>query len=279
MAIVAAACMWGTIGLFARGLGDRGVDPTEQAFWKALVTGTVFVGLARRQGPIVRPDRRSMLVLIGFGVFGVALFFLALPKAIVTGSAGMAVVLLYLAPALVLVAARVLLGTPLTARRTILVAVALAGVALVAAGSMDALDDPVPAVAWGLLSAATYTLWYLVNGLLPAHLRGITVFAWSVPIGAVAVLPFVDWSTKSASAWALLIGLAAVTGVFPYLAFSAALARLDPPTVSVIATIEPVVGTLLAVTVLGEDLLVTTLIGGVMVVGSAALASATAPTG
>ena len=88
------------------------------------------------------------------------------------------------------------------------------------------------------------------------------------------LLPFVDWAHKSPSAWALLLGMTAVTGILPYLAFSAALTRLDPPTVAVIATLEPVVGNVLAVTALGEELLLTTVLGGILVIGSAAMAGA-----
>lgn len=272
-AVLGAATLWGLLGLFATALDDRGMDATEMAMWRALIGGGAFVGHAVVSGRLRLPPPRGWPVVVGFGALGVGLFYTALPKAIDAGGVGVAVMLLYTAPAFVLIGARLVFDSPITVRKAVLVAVTLTGVGFISLGASGRVESVGLAVTWGLTSAVTYALWYLVGRFLPPGMSGVSLYALALPIGALVVLPTATWSDKTTATWALVAGMGLVSTYLPYLLFGIAIARLDATRAAVIATVEPVVAAVLGVVVLDERLAAATVFGGLLVVASAALAT------
>ena len=92
--IALAAVLWASLGPVARFAMERGVDPLELSFWRALLAGLLYGAhalLIRR----VRVPARDLPAMIGFGLIGVAFFFGAYFQAVHLGGAALAAVLLY----------------------------------------------------------------------------------------------------------------------------------------------------------------------------------------
>src|SRR2546422_8051674 len=135
---------------------------TSIGFWRVLI-GTVCLalwGLAFRR-ELFRVDGRGWLLVGVGGGFLVALFEIAYQFAIAGVGVAGAAALLYTAPVLVAVLARVLLHEALTVTRLLLALVVMAGVALMGSGGSNAGAEAArlgigAGIAGGLLSALSY---------------------------------------------------------------------------------------------------------------------------
>lgn len=265
--------LWGVLGVFSKGLLDVGVSPLEIAFWRALLGGGAFVlhaALTRRLLPRSGADLASFA---GFAVVGVALFFTSLNLAIDAGGISLAFILLYSAPLFVTLLAWLLLGEPLTGRKALLAGVAVAGVALVSLGGGQGIRVSLPSVAWGLTAGLAYSTYYIFGKWALARYHPVTIYALILPLGALLLSPLVRFAPKSPTAWLLLALIALVSTYLAYLLYYLGLGRVEASRAVLVATIEPVVAAALAAALFGERFGPLGLVGSVLVLGAAALAS------
>ena len=97
---------------------------------------------------------------------------------------------------------------------------------------------------------------------------------YELGFGALFLLPFQDPATlmelaQPSMAWLFVLGLALGPTIGAIAAFNLGLRDLPASNVSVVATIEPVVASILAFIILGEQLEFLQLVGGAMVIGGA----------
>ncbi len=211
---------------------------------------------------------------MAFALVGVTLFYVALIEAIDRGGISLAFVLLYTAPAWVVALAGPVLGERPNRRRWLLAAGSMAGVALVASGQGEGVRATPGALAWGLAAGGAYASYYLLGKRLQARSSPVRLYATALLVGAVGIAPFVDWSPKSATAWALLAAVALASTYGAYLAYGIGLARTESSRAVVVATIEPVVAGALAWTLFGERLGALGLVGAAVVLACAAASGA-----
>ena len=243
--------------------------------------GFLAYGLFRPQ--LFRIDRKAwLLVGLGGGAL-VALFEVAYQFGIAgTGVAG-AAALLYIAPVLVAILAKPLLGEQLTARRIVLAVVVMAGAALTVQGGgrgAGAAGIPLPSliqgVAGGLLAMLSFAgTTLLARYAVPRYgatqvlfleiLGGIVVLGIVLPVAGHPPLPP---HTTGAWTYVLLLSLGSVLAANFF--FFAAVKRIDAALTSVAATIEPVVGALLALLLFKQELSPLGWLGLTMVVGGVA---------
>jgi len=237
--VILAALCWATVGPVARVAFEAGVTPLEVAFWRALLGGLLFgmhMGLFRSE----RLKRRHLGPMLGFAVVGVGVFFGAYMVAVEAGGAALAAVLLYTAPAWVAVMGVLLLGERLTLLKLFALTLTLVGVVGVAWGGDGDARFSIAAILWGLLSGISYATYYPFGRWYFNERTPATWFAHAFPVGALLLLPFVSFATKTGSAWIALAWLAVVSTYMAYLAYGAALQRLEATRASIVATLEPV---------------------------------------
>lgn len=268
--VFTAAVLWGLLGLFSAALLDLGLGAVEIAFWRALFGGSAFLVhafLARRFVPLTR---RHVVGTVGFAALGVSLFYVALIRAIDLGGISLAFVLLYTAPAWVTLLARPVLGERPSIGQWGLVVTAMLGVALVSSTRGAGIEPSLPAVAWGLAAGLAYASYYLWGRRLLARQSPAQLYGLALPIGALGIAPFVEWSAKPPEAWALLAAAALVSTYLAYLLYGLGLMRASSSRAVVVATVEPIVAGLLAWLVFGERLGLLGLVGAGLVIASAA---------
>lgn len=276
--IVAAALLWSLLGPFSRTVLDAGVGPLEIAFWRAALAGSAFALHAALRGHLrLRPGpagRRDLAALAAFALVGVTAFYASLTLAIDAGGISLAFVLLYTAPAFVAVLAWPLLGERLDGRKATLVALAIAGVALVARAGGESVPVTPAALAWGLAAGASYATYYLFGKWVLNHYPPVTVFAYVLPIGALALAPLVRFApAKPPGAWVWLVVLALVSTYLAYLVYYTGLRRVEASRAVLVATIEPVAAAVWAALWFGERLGALGWIGAAAIVGAAAAAA------
>jgi len=278
---LAAGATWGTTGPLSTGL-YRLMPATSIGFWRVLM-GTVCLALwglvFRRE--LFRVDGRGWLLVGVGGGFLVALFEIAYQFAIAGVGVAGAAALLYTAPVLVAVLARVLLNEALTVTRLLLALVVMAGVALTVTGGSNAGAEAArlgigAGIAGGLLSALSYAGTTLmarfavprygaVRVLFLEALGGIVILGMVLTLSGHAPTP-----PPSAAAWEGVAGLTAGSVLAANILFFAAVKRIEAAPAAVAATIEPVVGTLLALVMFNQRLSALGSLGLCMVVGGVA---------
>ena len=238
--IVLAAACWALIGPVSRFAFAEGVAPLEVAFWRAALGSMLFGAhaLVMRAPCVARADLPAMAL---FGLLGVSLFYSAYLLAVEEGGAALAAVLLYTAPAWVALMSAFWLGDRLTARKLAAVGLTVAGVAGIALGSGDALRLTAGAFAWGLVAGWCYALYYPFGKRYFSRYAPAVVYALALPVGALALLPFVDFVPKSGVAWAAIGWLSLCSTYLAYLFYALGLQRLEATRASIVATLEPVI--------------------------------------
>lgn len=270
--ILTAAVLWGLLGILGKGAQGAGVGALEVAFWRAALGGSLFAlhaGLTRAE----LPRGRDLGVTALFGLVGVSVFYGAYQLAVRTGGASLASVLLYTAPAFVALLGWGLLRERLGGREALAVAGTLGGIALISLGGGQGVTVTGAALGWGLLSGLTYSLYYLYGKAFFGRYAPTALYAVALPVGALGLLPFAEFSAKTPAAWASLAGIAVLSTYFAYLAYSAGLKHLPATRASVIASLEPVVAAGLAAALFGERLSAVALGGAALVIGAALLLS------
>jgi DME family drug/metabolite transporter len=211
----------------------------------------------------------------------VALFEIAYQFAIAGVGVAGAAALLYTAPVIVAVLARVILKEALTPLRVALAVIVMAGVALTVTGGSNAGAEAArtgvaAGIAGGLLSALSYAFTTLMaRYAVPRY--GVVRVLFLEALGGVLITGLVlsAWGRPpelppSAAAWRGLLGLAAGSVLAANFLFFAAVKRIEAAPAAVAATIEPVVGALLAFVLFSQHLSPLGVIGLLMVVGGVA---------
>lgn len=274
--ILTAAVLWGLLGILGKQAQAAGVGPLEVAFWRAVLGGGLFA-LHALLTRAALPRGRDLLVTAAFGVVGVSVFYGAYQLAVRSGGASLASVLLYTAPAFVALLGWLFLRDRLGRRELLAVGGTLAGIALISFGGGEGVQASGAALAWGLLSGFTYSLYYLYGKAFFDRYSPSALFAVALPVGALGLLPFLSFTPKTGGAWLSLGGLALLCTYLAYLAYSAGLRHLPATRASVIASLEPVVAAGLAALVFGERLSPLALLGAALVIGAALTLSVQKP--
>src|SRR5256885_2390651 len=235
---------------------------TSIGFWRVLI-GTVALviwGVLFRRD-LFRADRRAwLLVGLGGGAM-VALFEIAYQFAIGGVGVAGAAALLYTAPGIVPVLARVILKEALTPTRIALAILVMIGVALTVTGGSNAGAEAARmgvtvGVAGGLLSALSYALTSLM-GRYAAPRYGVTKVLFLEAVGGVVLIwiALAIWGRPPAlppspAAWRGLLGLAAGSGVPANFLFFWAIKGIQAGPASVARDIVPSLRALLPLLVI-----------------------------
>lgn len=279
--VAAGAALWGTLGLFFKALLGAGLTPLSLAFLRSLITFAILIlGLGVLRPALLRVARRDLPYFAIYGAVAVGLFYYVYVVAVDLTSVATAAVLLYTAPAWVTLLAWRLYREPLGPRKLAALGLAFLGCALVA-GAYDPAQLRVNAqgILAGLAAGLTYALYSILGVPMLRSYTPWTVVTWAVGFGALLLAPlalaqggpaFAPILTPSV-AWLWLVGLAVGPTVGALLLYTSGLQRVPAGVASITATLEPVVATTLAVTVLGERLAPPQLLGGALILGAVLL--------
>lgn len=289
LALVSAFAFGGS-GVAAKPLIEAGLDPLHVVWLRVVGAALVMLPVAWRHRALV--TRRPAL-LAGFGLLGVAgvqaFYFAAISRIPV----GVALLVEYLAPALVLLWVRFVQRRPVSRAAAFGVVLAVGGLASVVEIWSGLSFDVVGLLL--ALGAACCQVGYFVlsdhagEGDEPAHPMG--VIAYGLLVGAVVLTvvarPWgMDWSLLGGAAdmggtriaGALLVGwIVLIATVLAYMTGVVSVRRLSPQVAGVVACLEAVVATVLAWVLLREHLSAPQIVGGAVVLVGAFVAQSTTP--
>ncbi|MFF8387268.1 EamA family transporter [Streptomyces kanasensis] len=289
LALVSAFAFGGS-GVAAKPLIEAGLDPLHVVWLRVTGAALVMLPVAWRHRDLLR---RKPALLAGFGLLAVAgvqaFYFAALSRIPV----GVALLIEYLAPALVLGWVRFVQRRPVTRAAALGVVLAVTGLACVVEVWAGLRFDVLGLVL--ALGAACCQVGYFVlsdqGGDEDRPVDPMGVIAYGLLVGA-AVLTVVarpwsmDWRVVAGSAdlggtslpAGLLLGwIVLVATVLAYVTGVVSVRRLSPQVAGVVACLEAVIATVLAWVLLGEHLTAPQVAGGALVLVGAFIAQSSTP--
>ena len=288
--ILLAAVCWGLIGPSTRFALADGFTSLEVAFWRAAIACMFFFLHCARAGTLKVHSPRDLGAFGLFGVIAIASFFACYQYAVQTGGVALASVLLYTAPAWVALFSRIVYAEGLTGGKLAAIAMVLGGVILISLsgaapaappdsqGALSGTDNaaagdpaaffPLAGVFFGLMSGLLYSTHFIFTKKYLNRYTAFTIYGYGTFFATLSMLPFVSFSTGTATGWAALLFLGLVCTYAGYWAYCEGLKRLAPTRAAVLATLEPVVATATAWWLWDERFTTVGWVGAALVVGA-----------
>ena len=278
--IVAAAALWGCIGLFLKLLTAAGLTAMQGVALRSLVGCAgygLFLALSDRQA--LRADPRDWYWFFGTGVCSLLFFNWCYFNAITLSSMSVAAVLLYTSPVFVTVMSALLFREAVTPLKLAALALTFLGCVLVT-GLLPLGQTPIsPAtVLFGLGSGFGYALYSIFGKFLLRKYAPSTVTFYTMLTCALAALPISGLHTSLAAlgdarAWAGALGVGVLCCAMPYHLYTSGLRAAEPGRAAILATIEPFVAAGLGVVFFHEALTPWKLVGMAAILAAAAMLS------
>ena len=257
--ILAAAALWGIIGVWNRRLMAGGLSPYSIVVVRNCGGLVLLLAvMALRDRSVFRVERQHLKYFFGTGVVSVVLFTVCYFSCQEICSLAVASILLYTAPAIVVVLSAILWRERVTKKKLLALGLTLVGCALVCGVFSGALTVTGGGIALGLGAGFFYALYSIFGRYALAHYGPMTVTVWTFVFAGVASLVLVRPAELAALAQPSLaltaVGLVVCSTVLPYILYTRGLARVEAGKASILASLEPVVASVAGVVLFGEPM-------------------------
>ena len=257
--ILAAAALWGIIGVWNRRLMAGGLSPYSIVVVRNCGGLVLLLAvMALRDRSVFHVERQHLKYFFGTGVVSVVLFTVCYFSCQEICSLAVASILLYTAPAIVVVLSAILWREPVTKKKLLALGLTLVGCALVCGVFSGSLTVTGGGIALGLGTGFFYALYSIFGRYALAHYGPMTVTVWTFVFAGVASLALVRPAELAALAQPSLaltaVGLVVCSTVLPYILYTRGLARVEAGKASILASLEPVVASVAGVVLFGEPM-------------------------
>lgn len=274
--VALAGSLWGFMGLLVRRLSAAGLSSIDICFLRSFVTmlalGALLLIFDRQA---FRLRLKDLWCFFGTGVLSVVFFNYFYFKTILLTSLSTAAVMLYTAPVFVVLMSAPLFHEKLTGGKLIAAVTAFVGCAFVSgivggAGKLSAAG-----VLFGLGSGLGYALYSIFSRYALARgYRSPAISFYTFVFASAASFLISDRRacftalTQDAGSALVSVLLILMVTLLPYLFYTRGLQGLENGTASIIASVEPVVATLVGVFIYRETLGIWNVFGILLVLSS-----------
>ena len=260
--IILAGCFWGSMGIFVRKLGTYGFSAIQivsiRITLAALIFSLVLLVKDRRGFKISVKD---IPLFLGLGFGSILFFTICYFTAITMMPLSTAAILLYTSPVWIMLMSIFFFHEKLDRRKLIALGLAFAGCVLVSGISGEGMT--VTGLLIGLGSGIGYGLYSILGKVALRKYSSYTVTTYTFIFAAVVswiISRPADMMGKFSSApdlgflilFCFLTAL--ITAVIPFLSYTLGLESVEASKAGIIATIEPMVATLIGILVFEEKL-------------------------
>ena len=259
--VIAAALLWGCMGILVRTMNEGGLTSVEVVTFRCVITATIMLlGMFLFKREELKIKLKDVWCFLGTGVLSVVFFNICYFSCMKYCSLSTAAILLYTAPAFVMLMSYFLFKEKFTRRKVLALLSAFAGCVLVS-GGFGTEGIGTMGLLTGLGAGFGYAL-YTIFGryALEKGYTSFTITTYTFAFATLGCLPFVRLShlAECLSAQPQLIGQGIVwtflTTVAAYLLYTKGLSGMESGKASILATIEPVMATMVGWVVFGEPL-------------------------
>lgn len=287
--VVLAAILFGINGGVSRVAMGSGLSP--ESFTTLRVTGAMLVFVAyatcMRRSALRRPKGTAFLLVVALGLVGVAGLQLTYNVAITRLPLGIALLIEYLAPVLVVLWVRFVRKDPVRPQMWAAVALAVVGLALVSQAWNGLVFDGL-GITMALLASVCFAAYFLLGEHNVGFDDPLRIILWAFVVATVCMnLIQPIWTTPdlptttsglgrlgdvSVNPWLVLAAIIVLGTVVPFFLEMVALKHLPATIVTVVAMLEPVIAVILGWGWFSESLAPVQLLGAMAVLAGIVLA-------
>ncbi len=277
--IILAGVFWGSMGIFVRRLESFGFTSIQIVALRVTLAALAFfivMLIKDRKGFLISP--RDIPLFLGLGIGSILFFTVCYFKAITIMPLSTAAILLYTSPVWIMLMSLIFFREKLNAKKLIALALAFGGCILVSGISGGGLTAA--GLLTGLGAGFGYGLYSILGTVALRRYSPYTVTAYTFLIaaaGSVAICRPGDMMQKfnaSGNIPSLILFCcltALVTAVIPFLAYTLGLRTVEASRAGILATIEPMVATVIGIIVFSEKLTVFSALGILLILAAVIL--------
>lgn len=271
--IIAAAVLWGLIGLFVKTLAAQGFSSMQIVAIRSAASSIGITLVICRLGlKYLRISPRDIWMFIGTGILSLTFFNYCYFNCISQSSLAAAALLLYTAPIFVMLLSLWLFKEKFTAAKACALVTTFCGCAFITGVFDTSLNLSLSAVIFGLGSGIGYALYSIFGKIAVRRYSSATITAYTFYYSTVSAVPLADFSRSSAvfdlSTLLAALGIGILCAVIPYLLYTRGLQDIEAGQASVLATIEPLVASCLGIFYFGEPFTWSKIAGIVLILSS-----------
>ena len=277
--IILAGIFWGSMGIFVRKLGTYGFTSVQIVAIRITLAALVFsIVLFIRDRSGFRITLRNLPLFLGLGFGSILFFTVCYFTAITIMPLSTAAILLYTSPIWIMLMSMLFFREKLNRIKLIALALAFAGCVLVSGISGEGIT--LIGLLIGLGSGIGYGLYSILGTIALRRYSPYTVTTYTflfAAAGSWLVCGPADMISKFTAAADLPFLLffccltALVTAVIPFLSYTLGLRTVEASRAGILATIEPMVATLIGILVFAEPLTLLSGLGILLILAAVVL--------
>jgi len=279
--VFSAGALWGTMGIFVRSLASLGFSSMQIVWLRVFIAAIIIgIGMLIYNRKLFKINIRDIWCFIGTGILSVASFTYFYFISIQLISMSAAAVFLYTAPVFVMIMSAIIYKEKITVLKIAACLAAFCG-CLFTSGLIGSGKTLVPmGIITGILSGLGYALYSIFGKYaVKKNYNSLTVTFYTFLICTLGITLFCDvpslvvaFTQKPVSIiYALIMGV--LSAALPYILYTMGLARIESGKAAVIASIEPVVATIMGLVVYKEKIDIFGIIGIVLIISVVVLLS------
>ena len=260
--IILAGCFWGSMGIFVRKLGTYGFGSIQIVSIRVTIAALIFaLVLLIKDRSGFKISLKDIPLFLGLGFGSILFFTVCYFTAITMMSLSTAAILLYTSPVWIMLMSVLFFREKMNRRKITALALAFAGCVLVSGVSGEKMT--LTGLLVGIGSGIGYGLYSILGTIALRKYSPYTVTTYTfmfAAAGSWVICRPVDMLSKFSDAkdTGFLIFFccltALITAVIPFLAYTLGLKSVEASKAGIIATIEPMVATLIGMLVFSEPL-------------------------
>ncbi|MDY4919679.1 MAG: EamA family transporter [Phascolarctobacterium sp.] len=272
--IIAAAVLWGLIGIFVKSIAAQGFSSMQIVALRAIASASCITLVLLWQGiEKLKIALRDLWMFVGTGICSLVFFNFCYFNCIQASSLAVAALLLYTAPIFVMLMSLVLFGEHFTVKKGIALVCTFGGCACVTGALDGGLSLTFSGLLYGLGSGLGYALYSIFGKYAVQKYSSLTITAYTFYIALLAAVPMAGFDAASLAQLNLAtiggaLGLGLICAVIPYLLYTLGLEQVEPGQASILATIEPFVAAGVGMLFFAEPMTLTKALGMLLIFGS-----------
>jgi len=274
--VLIAGILWGMMGIYVRRLNELHFTTIEIVAVRSVMTALLMaVVLAVYNRKLLKVRLRDIWCFIGTGICSIVFFNYCYFKAITLTSLSVAAVLLYTAPAIVMVLSAVLFHEKITAVKMISLIATFIGCIFVTGLVGDTSNLTTRGIFVGLGAGLGYALYSIFSRFaLQRGYSSLTITFYTFLFACFGALPLsnvkmiVGACAEDIGMLGFYIIFALVSTVVPYILYTLGLSAMENSKASIVASVEPVAATIFGIVLFKEKMTLNNLIGIILVLGA-----------
>ncbi len=249
--VTLAGMLWGCIGIFIRRFSENLTSMQIVSARTSLTVVILFLILLIFKRDLLKIRLRDIWCFIGTGLCSIVFFNYCYFRCMNMTSLSVAAVLLYTAPAMVMIISAIVFKEKVTVQKISALLLAMLGCTLVSGiiGERPLISKE--GILVGLGAGLGYALYSIFSRIaLNKGYNSLTIIFYTFLVALICLIPLTEWNTLAESMFAsnkdfaFFVLFAIISTVLPYIFYTYGLTKLTPAKASIIASVEPVAATI-----------------------------------